>query len=333
MELSRKGFICKVESFVSTICGVVWWAATYPSPMQNPEKVSSRQHQQLGLKALMTISDPKETVPHRLIASSGIIHSYNISSASASASLSKSSSWSSSTFSFKSWLPSLPCFVPQPSSGMDDLIGTESGVYMSSFEDLVPAEVEESQSCSNGRPNKGIIQEPATKRKYPPPIPILAGTGNLVAHMPWVLTRRYTNDGKLILTEEKGEYQEYLEAKREDGRLVLSLVSLDNPNIGHDDKEEQMEEGEEEDVYLMEGVHDTETELVDLNICDDDSCDDENWKQRGPMEMLASSMPEMPMMHEMISRSCGRRCLTVADRAPSSDASNMFHPMLNIVYT
>lgn len=319
----------------------------FPSPMQNPEDVPTHQHLQLGLKALMAISE-KET-PHKLNAGSGIVHSYKILSASASASLSKSSSWSSSSSSFNSSLPSLPRFLSYPSSVMGDLIGTESGVYMSPYEDLVTAAVEKSKPYNNGRQNKGS-QEPATKRKYPPPIPLLAGTGNLVAHMPWVLTRRYTNDGKLILTEERGKYQEYFEDKREHGRLLLSLVSLDNAN-GHphtvDDKDEQVEE---EDLYFMEGVPGatekyTETELIDFDIYDDESCDDENGKQptkmvdgiatqKGSMTTLASSMPEIPpvkMMHEK-SR-FGRRCLTFVDRG-SSDSSNMFGPMLdNIIYT
>ena len=320
MKLSREWFFCKVESLVSTLFEVVWWADIFPSPMHNPKEVPT--HQVEGLKALMGPSE-KESLP-RLNA--GTVHAYGISSASTSVSLSKSSSWSlsSSASSYNSSLHSLPRFLSYPSSVMGDLIGTESGVYMSSYEDLVR------EPHRNGRQNKGS-QEPATKTKYPPPIHLLAGTGNLVAHMPWVLTRRCTNDGKLILTEERGKYQEYFEAKREHGRLLLSLVSL-----GDDDKVEQTEEEEEEeeDLDFMEGINgasekDTETEMVDFDIYDDDSCDDEKGKQP-TKTTLASSMPEIPPVKMIHEKSLfGRRCLTFVDRG-SSDSSYMLN---NIIYT
>ncbi|PPD80905.1 hypothetical protein GOBAR_DD22168 [Gossypium barbadense] len=41
------------------------------------------------------------------------------------------------------------------------------------------------------------------KKEFPPPIPSLARTENQPPHMPWVLQRYYTNDGRLILREEK----------------------------------------------------------------------------------------------------------------------------------
>ncbi|KAF5450833.1 hypothetical protein F2P56_031152 [Juglans regia] len=66
------------------------------------------------------------------------------------------------------------------------------------------------------------------KKEFPPPIPSLARTGNLPSHMPWVLKRQYTSDGRLVLTEEKVRHHEYFRAHRANGRLTLQLVPLDN---------------------------------------------------------------------------------------------------------
>ncbi|KAK7855196.1 hypothetical protein CFP56_029397 [Quercus suber] len=66
------------------------------------------------------------------------------------------------------------------------------------------------------------------QREFPPPIPLLARTENLPCHMPWVLKRHYTSDGRLILTEERVKHHEYFRAHRADGRLTLQLVPLDD---------------------------------------------------------------------------------------------------------
>ncbi|KAI6687689.1 hypothetical protein NL676_024517 [Syzygium grande] len=92
-------------------------------------------------------------------------------------------------------------------------------------------------------------------REYPPPIPLLARTGNLPSHMPWVLRRHYTSDGRLVLTEEKVRHHEYFRARRANGRLTLQLVPLDGdapylPTIADDDNDEEEEEEEEEEEVL-----------------------------------------------------------------------------------
>ncbi|GFZ10009.1 hypothetical protein Acr_21g0006080 [Actinidia rufa] len=112
---------------------------------------------------------------------------------------------------------------------MGDLIGTESGVYMSSNEEKLLGEVDETKSYTNNinqrKRNKGI----GTKREknYPPPIHSLARTGYLTGRMPWVLSRRYVN-GRLILREERVNRYEYFEVHRENGRLRLNLIPLDD---------------------------------------------------------------------------------------------------------
>nr|XP_029117019.1 uncharacterized protein LOC114912866 [Elaeis guineensis] len=65
-------------------------------------------------------------------------------------------------------------------------------------------------------------------RRFPPPIPLLARTANLSCHMPWVLKRTYKEDGSLVLKEVRVKHHEYFRACRENGRLTLQLVELDD---------------------------------------------------------------------------------------------------------
>lgn len=92
--------------------------------------------------------------------------------------------------------------------------------------------------------------------EVPPPIPLLARTENLPSHMPWILKRHYTTDGRLILTEEKVRHHEYFRAHRSNGRLRLQLVLLDEDVLfppvacdGGDDDDEYCSEYEEDEFY------------------------------------------------------------------------------------
>ncbi|PQP94920.1 hypothetical protein Pyn_25715 [Prunus yedoensis var. nudiflora] len=62
--------------------------------------------------------------------------------------------------------------------------------------------------------------------EVPPPIPLLARTENLPSHMPWILKRHYTTDGRLILTEEKVRHHEYFRAHRSNGRKCWNINSV-----------------------------------------------------------------------------------------------------------
>ena len=90
------------------------------------------------------------------------------------------------------------------------------------------------------------------KREFPPPIPSLARTENLPSHMPWVLKRYYTSDGRLILREEKVRHHEYFRAHRSNGRLTLHLVPLDdNDDIDDiEDHEIDQEEAKAEEAQV-----------------------------------------------------------------------------------
>ncbi|KAM7252803.1 hypothetical protein ACFE04_025421 [Oxalis oulophora] len=66
-------------------------------------------------------------------------------------------------------------------------------------------------------------------REFPPPITILGHVEDQpLLHMPWVLKRHYTSDGRLILFEEKVRHHEYFKAQRSDGHLILQLVQLND---------------------------------------------------------------------------------------------------------
>nr|GMD88771.1 sarcoplasmic reticulum histidine-rich calcium-binding protein [Ipomoea batatas] len=106
-----------------------------------------------------------------------------------------------------------------------------------------------------GRREKGAMKA----KEFPPPLPWLARTGNSPAsRMPWILKRRYTEDGRLIITGEKTERHEYFEAHRSDGHLRLRLVPMDvlvggepsanDPDEGAEEEEEEMHGGDHHQI-------------------------------------------------------------------------------------
>ena len=68
----------------------------------------------------------------------------------------------------------------------------------------------------------------ATARQYPPPIPLLAQSGNVPGRLPLVFKREVREDGRLIITAERFQRREYLEVRRENGRLVMELVPVND---------------------------------------------------------------------------------------------------------
>nr|XP_009775291.1 PREDICTED: uncharacterized protein LOC104225224 [Nicotiana sylvestris] len=115
-------------------------------------------------------------------------------------------------------LLSTPYSSPWMYSTNGDLIGTESGVFMASKEDLQLWH--DPKSNTKNKPTRRIKN---VKKEYPPAIP--SWRGKLPGDVPWSLSRHYV-DGRLILREESMEYYEYLEATRENGRLLLNLLVL-----------------------------------------------------------------------------------------------------------
>ncbi|KAJ9167061.1 hypothetical protein P3X46_021740 [Hevea brasiliensis] len=127
---------------------------------------------------------------------------------------------------------------------------------------------------------------------FPPPIPLLARTGNLPSHMPWVLRRFYTDDGRLILREERVKHHEYFQAHRCNGRLTLRLVPLDDevhPPYPHgfadegDDNENEFEYCQEEEEEVKNELEncriEQEDETNELENCCSENCQSEEEKE------------------------------------------------------
>ncbi|KAF3943029.1 hypothetical protein CMV_030374 [Castanea mollissima] len=107
------------------------------------------------------------------------------------------------------------------------------------------------------------------QREFPPPIPLLARTENLPCHMPWVLKRHYTSDGRLILTEERVKHHEYFRAHRADGRLTLQLVPLDDEVWLPDDQCDHCGTNDEEEADIDDTEEkETEKENEEANEVD-----------------------------------------------------------------
>ncbi|EOA36454.1 hypothetical protein CARUB_v10011015mg [Capsella rubella] len=167
------------------------------------------------------------------------------------------------------------------SSAVGDYIGTESCFDVLSADegsDVVSAASEpvKSRFRYGGRRREEREARAAAAREFPPPIPLLAQTGNLLPHMPWVLKRVVTSDGRLILREEKVRHHEYFRANRSNGRLTLHLVPLDDDvfelpqepshyqtDDDEDDDGDDEDEDDEHECGDNDDDHQEEEEVVD----------------------------------------------------------------------
>ncbi|OWM90232.1 hypothetical protein CDL15_Pgr006553 [Punica granatum] len=180
-----------------------------------------------------------------------ILTAYNSSwSSNSSPSHSLLLSRSSALSSFSSLTLCSSYISRSPSLLMDDVIGTESGVYFS------PNEEDSVLGVQKIAYRKNHAREwPAKRNELPPPIPLLVRTANLRGRMPWVMTRHYGH-GKLILRVEPVRRHEYFEVYRGNGRLLLDLISLDNsvprrhPVNENDADEEPKPEQENFDQFI-----------------------------------------------------------------------------------
>ncbi|KAI4321150.1 hypothetical protein MLD38_034568 [Melastoma candidum] len=147
-------------------------------------------------------------------------------------------------------------------AGFPDYIGVESYVDVRADTDEVVSEeeIDDRRACWRRRSGPAMAEYRQRKEEYPPLIPLLAQTENLHSHMPWVLTRHYTPDGRLILTKERVRHHEYFRAHRHDGRLTLQLVALDDEVWSYRNLVRQCED----DEYNVAGdVPEDRTETLD----------------------------------------------------------------------
>ncbi|GAU41198.1 hypothetical protein TSUD_26230 [Trifolium subterraneum] len=132
----------------------------------------------------------------------------------------------------------------------DDFIGNESCIDLQSENDVFNIVHLNALAPSKDKKITRCLRNKDKKREFPPPMPCLAQTENLASHTRYVLTRYYTNEGRLIIKEEKVKHHEYFHAHRENGRLTLQLVPLDNDDdyfMGTNEEEEEEQEVEEEE--------------------------------------------------------------------------------------
>ncbi|ESW13125.1 hypothetical protein PHAVU_008G170000 [Phaseolus vulgaris] len=156
-------------------------------------------------------------------------------------------------------------------------------------------------------------------RVFPPPIPLLARTQNLAAHMPWVLKRYYTSEGRLILKEKKVKHHEYFRAHRANGRLTLHLV-----NVSYDDCEEYFEETDptspHEEVCINNVTHD-HTDIVSASNDKFDDVEEEN------VSSNSSVADEFSLEHDrdvVLDNGSGRVKLLNCTSVRSGPACNIF---------
>jgi hypothetical protein len=179
-----------------------------------------------GLKTLVHLEE--ENVHKR------IIHSYNMSKTKTTTtskdSKINSSLWERLSKSLWSASPDCPTTL---STVMGDLIGTESGDCMSC--DLV--EELRGQSQRSGF----IFKEKKIEKKvFPPAITLLRGG------MPWCFKKECGEDGRLVLKVNVKRHCKYMEANRENGRLIMRIIHQDDNRWPIDVVEEEESDLESE---------------------------------------------------------------------------------------
>ena len=148
----------------------------------------------------------------------------------------RSSSFEEQSLNNSSIMLSSPASSSSSSSLSGDHIGQESC-----------ADLWDNEEWRGGVERRGRIgrsSEMKTKKEFPPPIPWLAQTENLLSHMPWVMKRYHTSDGRLIIREEKVKHHEYFRAHRANGRLTLHLIPMNDDFYEEENLKGEAEENE-----------------------------------------------------------------------------------------
>lgn len=167
-------------------------------------------------------------------------------------------------------------------------------------------------------------------KEYPPPL----------SHFPRVLTRHYEN-GNLVL-KDKG-VQQYFETTRENGRLILNLVQLEDNRIARSDEVAEKNNEEMEPELELEGIEPVKEELDDSveyqeteSDDDDDGDNDDDMEEEarnyeGSVMILAAleKMPERCLEDEQIENlGALRKCFTYTGRRNLDHEMNIGHLLL-----
>ncbi|XP_062100740.1 uncharacterized protein LOC133806662 [Humulus lupulus] len=233
-----------------------------PSSMQTP----NNNDLQLGLKTLIHTQPESSHLqsPRPAIANNHdqkILHSHSHSH-SHSRILNHSSSSSS--------------LSPSEQPLDDIIIGSDSGVHYILTDDSDCEEMSNRNlhvRSTNRRRKRTANKE---HRHYPPPIPMVAArTGNLGggAMPPWVLSR-HNKDGRLILKGHRAQHHQYLECHRENGRLIVNLVTIDQDTGGSNTNTTTNDDDDDDDDDEKENH---EFEFEDLAVVEEENHDDHPW--------------------------------------------------------
>lgn len=200
------------------------------SPPKKHTETVQVQNLDAGLKTLIEQKEEKRVrQSSRHGEAAEIIHSYMVPKSPLNMSVSSSSS-------------SIVLDSSCSSTSMGDLIGTESGVYMSSNEEELIIlnnnnNYKPTRLINIGRRNINNAAKKKKKKEYPPPLPSLDRT----------LTRHYTSDGSLVLRDSwRVERRPYFHSHRENGRLILKLIV--NPMDEHQQLEEDLDLDDEHGI-------------------------------------------------------------------------------------
>ncbi|KAF7829902.1 Protein FANTASTIC FOUR like [Senna tora] len=106
---------------------------------------------------------------------------------------------------------------------MGDVIGTESGDYVSMSSNVEDLELGEGEASSS-KCNRRKRMRRSGKREFPPPITLLRDEGG--NNMPLVFKRETSAEGRLMIRAERVKRHQYLIPHRENGRLRLYINPL-----------------------------------------------------------------------------------------------------------
>ncbi|XP_031282233.1 uncharacterized protein LOC116140796 [Pistacia vera] len=161
------------------------------------------------------------------------------------------------------------------SDQMGDYIGMESCLDLKNYEYLRGESREEENAgtrVQNYLRGKRDERWSMKKKEFPPPISLLARTENQPSHMPFVLKRYNTNDGRLILRMVRVRHHEYFKAYRSNGHLTLQLVPLDDDVLPHPFADEN--ENEIDDQYCNAEEQQEETAALEIETEDSNAIGD-----------------------------------------------------------
>ncbi|CAK9327706.1 unnamed protein product [Citrullus colocynthis] len=259
---AERNLFTKLKMLVSSFFGFLLCASSFRFPMQNHTQSSVLEEEEeeekeeavpfsiSGLKALISSEEDQENgqqlIENRVIRSIGV-------------GIIRSNLLTHSSSSF--------CSIRSCNLLMDDLIGTESGVCLTSNSEEIQEKLTHFDfDCRHYRTNRHDFtvqnRRRVAKKQFPPPIRFLAvqAAGHR-PRSPWILTR-YCSNRRLILKLERVMQHQCLESRRENGRLILNLVPIDDQDLRYFIEEDEGNEEIDESIECGGEDEGTDSEIA-----------------------------------------------------------------------